>query len=266
MTQLDALYADLWSAHGDGFTVLDRSLGPRSWTLLFEVASAAGVHSDSLVVDAGCGRGSHCFELAGRFGCRAIGIDLVPGPLQAAYQSGERSSLVEFLQGNIEQLPVRTGRVDFVWCRDMLVHVKNPAIALAECARILRAGGKMLAWVTVETELMEPREAERLYSALAIEPLSVSRRHLEAAFQSAGLAISQTEDLGSELIEFYEEKDGRASRELMRIARMRRSRNKLIAEWGTARYESVHALYHWVVYHLLGKLSSGYYLLEKTER
>jgi hypothetical protein len=148
----------------------------------------------------------------------------------------------------------------------MLVHVRNPSIALGECARVLRTGGKMLAWVTMETELMEPREAQRIYSALAIEPVSVSRRYLEAAFQGAGLAILQTEDLGSELIEFYEERDGRASRELMRIARMRRLRDKLVAEWGTARYESVHALYHWVVYHLLGKLSSGYYLVEKTER
>jgi hypothetical protein len=123
----------------------------------------------------------------------------------------------------------------------------------------------MLAWVTIETELMEPREAERLYAPLAIEPKSVSRQHIEASFESAGLTISRKEELGSELIEFYEERDGRASRELMRIARMRRMRDDLIAEWGKSRYETAHALYHWVVYHLLGKLSSGFYLLNKAE-
>jgi hypothetical protein len=45
---------------------------------------------------------------------------------------------------------------------------------------------------------------------------------------------------------------------------MRRMREGLIAEWGKARYDTAHALYHWVVYHLLGKLSSGFYLLEKA--
>ncbi len=71
------------------------------------------------------------------------------------------------------------------------------------------------------------------------------------------------EELGSELIEFYEERDGRASRELMRIARMRRLRQQLTAEWGSLRYDTAQALYYWVVYLLLGKLSSGFYVLEK---
>jgi len=124
----------------------------------------------------------------------------------------------------------------------------------------------MLAWVTMETEFMEPREAERLYLPLAIESRSVSRQHLEASFENAGFTISRKEDLGSEMIEFYEERDGRASRELMRIARMRRLRDDLIAEWGKTRYDMAYALYHWVVYHLLGKLSSGFYLLEKAAR
>ena len=126
--------------------------------------------------------------------------------------------------------------------------------------------GKMLAWVTIETELMERREAKRLYAPLAIQPKSVLQHYLEASFESAGFTISRREKLGSELIEFYEERDGRASRELMRIARMRRRRDDLICEWGQTRYDTAHAVYHWIVYHLLGKLSSGFYLLEKVAR
>jgi len=86
---------------------------------------------------------------------------------------------------------------------------------------------------------------------------------LEAAFARAGFVISRSEKLGSELIEFYEERDGRASRELMRIARMRRMREQLTVEWGALRYDTVHAVYHWAIYLLLGKLSSEFYLLEK---
>jgi ubiquinone/menaquinone biosynthesis C-methylase UbiE len=266
MAQLDAVYTNLWTAHGDEFAALDRSLGPRSWAFLFDVAGAAGLGSQSTVADVGCGRGNHCFELTRRFGCRAIGIDLVLPPLRKAARSKERPPLVEFVQGDIGRLPIRAGSIDFVWCRDMLVHVRKLAAAVRECCRILRPGGKMLAWVTMETELMEGREAKRLYAALAIQPKSVSQQYLEASFESAGFAISRKETLGSELIEFYEERDGRASRELMRIARMRRMQDELIAEWGKTRYDTAYALYHWIVYHLLGKLSSGLYLLEKPAR
>ena len=65
------------------------------------------------------------------------------------------------------------------------------------------------------------------------------------------------------MIEFYEERDGRASRELMRIARMKRMREQLTTEWGRVRYNTAYAVYHWIIYLLLGKLSSGFYLLER---
>ena len=47
----------------------------------------------------------------------------------------------------------------------------------------------MLAWVTVETELMEPREAEQLYAPLGIEADSMSQERLEAAFSHAGFVV-----------------------------------------------------------------------------
>ena len=264
MSQLEAVYSHLWAAHGDEFSLLDRSLGPRSWTFLFDVAAQAGLGPDSVVADVGCGRGNHCIELGRLFNCRAIGIDIVLPPLRAARLDQNRDSRIEFIQATIEQIPIRTASIDFVWCRDMLVHVRDVASGIRECGRVLRDRGKMLAWVTVETELMEPREAERLYSPLGIEPRSMSKDRLEAAFAQAGFVISLQEMLGSELIEFYEERDGRASRELMRLARMRRMRETLTAEWGRIEYDSAHALYQWVIYLLLGKLNSGFYLLEKA--
>jgi hypothetical protein len=45
---------------------------------------------------------------------------------------------------------------------------------------------------------------------------------VEAAFRAAGLQMRSKEQLGSELMEWVEEHEGRASRELMRLARMLR--------------------------------------------
>jgi ubiquinone/menaquinone biosynthesis C-methylase UbiE len=108
MTKLDALYADLWTAHGDLFAALDHSLEPRSWTFLFDIAGQAGLGSETWVADVGCGRGNHCFELARRFGCRAVGIDMVLPPLQTAALSENRPGDVGFVQGGVEHLPIRT--------------------------------------------------------------------------------------------------------------------------------------------------------------
>jgi SAM-dependent methyltransferase len=252
MPDLNEIYSFLWNVHGDDFAILDRSLGPRSWEYMFELAASAGIHQDSLVVDVGCGRGTHCSELVSRFGCHAIGLDVV---------GTQKFPNVQLIQASIDQLPIQDESVDFVWCRDMLVHVPDPTRALRECARVLRAAGKMLIYTTLETELMEPREAQRLYRPLAIHPLR--RDSLERSIASAGLTIARVEEIGGELIEFYQERDGRASRELMRIARMRRMREQLVAQWGPERYEAVSALYHWMIYLLIGKLTAAYYLLEK---
>src|ERR671933_655923 len=39
---------------------------------------------------------------------------------------------------------------------------------LGECARVLRAGGRMIAYVTLATELLEPRERADLVAAAAV--------------------------------------------------------------------------------------------------
>jgi len=64
-------------------------------------------------------------------------------------------------------------------------------------------------------------------------------------------------------MQYYEERDGRCSRELMRLARMIQAREKFLAEMGEANYAIRSALYHWVVYQLIGKLSSTIYTLQK---
>jgi ubiquinone/menaquinone biosynthesis C-methylase UbiE len=108
---------------------------------VFELAASLGVYPDALVVDVGCGRGTRCVELTDRFGCRSIGVDVVFPPLRY-------NDRVQLIQGSIEQLPIRDESVDFVWCRDMLVHVSDQTRALTECARILGPNGKMLLYTT----------------------------------------------------------------------------------------------------------------------
>src|SRR5918912_1480164 len=96
---------------------------------------------------------------------------------------------VEELYGEIwaavEALPLADGAADWIWCRDVLPHVRL-AEGFAECARVLRPGGRMLAYVTLATEDLEPREAARLFDRVAVRPESMDPAAVEAAAADAG--------------------------------------------------------------------------------
>jgi hypothetical protein len=144
------------------------------------------------------------------------------------------------------------------------MHVSTLPPALAECARVLKPAGYMLVYTTVATERMEPKEATWLYASFGLAPESMGEQAVEAAFQAAGFHLSSKEPLGSELMEWVEEHEGRASRELIRLARMLRKPAYYQELLGAGRYEVALANYHWGLYILLGKLSPTLYVLRNN--
>ena len=64
----------------------------------------------------------------------------------------EADAGVEVIEATIESMPFADGSVDWIWCRDVLVHVDAPA-GMAECARAWPPAVEMLAYVTVKTDL-----------------------------------------------------------------------------------------------------------------
>jgi len=249
--QMEAVYTHMWASHEGGpFAPLDESLHPRPHTMLYEVASACGVNASSLILDIGSGRGNHSCALARRFGCAVVGLDLAQFHIEQgrarAVQEGV-SDRVSFVQGNIEALPFEDERFDFLWSRDMLMHVPALPAALA---------GAMLVYTTVATGQMEPKEAAWLYVSFGLVPESMDEAVVEAAFQAAGFQMHSKEPLGSELMEWVEEHEGRVSRELMRLARMLRKREYYQELLGASRYEVALANYHWALYILRKSVSS----------
>jgi ubiquinone/menaquinone biosynthesis C-methylase UbiE len=266
--QMEAVYTHMWASHEGGpFAPLDESLHPRPHSMLYEVATTCGVSASSRVLDVGCGRGNHSCALAQRFGCAVVGLDVAQFHVEQgqarAVQEGV-SDRVSFVQGDIETLPFEDERFDFLWSRDMLMHVPALPQALAECARVLQLEGYMLVYTTVATGRMEPKEAAWLYASFSLVPESMDEGAVEAAFQAAGFQMHSKEPLGSELMEWVEEYEGRTSRELMRLARMLRKPEYYQELLGPRRYEVALANYHWALYILLGKLCPTLYVLRKT--
>jgi hypothetical protein len=73
---LTELYAGRgWPAEGE--ELLHQSLGPRGPELLLEAPGWLGLEAGQLVLEAGCRDATHAIALAGRYGCRVLGVDLV---------------------------------------------------------------------------------------------------------------------------------------------------------------------------------------------
>jgi SAM-dependent methyltransferase len=233
---------------------LDESLAPRSPEFLYELVQRLGLPEGSLVVDVGCGDGTHSHRLAERFGFSVVGVD----PF-APKDEGR----VRFVRGTAEALPLEDGRVDLVWCRDILVHVADLERAYAEFRRVLRDGGRALVFQTFATDRLEPREAAWLWRALGIEAGSTDPARAEAAIAGAGLSVEERIDLGSEWGEWREEQSGAVGRKLLHAARLLRDPDRYRRRFGEAAYEIMLGDCLWHVYAMLGKLERRVYVLSR---
>ncbi|MBW3555286.1 MAG: metalloregulator ArsR/SmtB family transcription factor, partial [Gemmatimonadetes bacterium] len=95
------------------------------------------------VGDLGCGTG-RLAETVAPFVARVIAVDESPDMLEAARRRLADEERVELRAGRLEALPVEDASLDVALLGLVLHHVADPARALAEAARVLRIGGRLL--------------------------------------------------------------------------------------------------------------------------
>ena len=95
------------------------------------------------VGDLGCGTGQASAALA-PFVARVIAVDASAAMLQAAKKRLYGFDNVELRRGELEALPIDDARLDAATLMLVLHHVPEPERALAEVARVLKPGGRLL--------------------------------------------------------------------------------------------------------------------------
>jgi ubiquinone/menaquinone biosynthesis C-methylase UbiE len=96
-----------------------------------------------VVGDLGCGTGQAAAALA-PFIARVIAVDRSHDMLQAARRRTRELSNVDLRRGELEELPIKDGELDAATLLLVLHHLPEPAESLAEAARALRPGGRLL--------------------------------------------------------------------------------------------------------------------------
>jgi ubiquinone/menaquinone biosynthesis C-methylase UbiE len=117
----------------------------RNLSLLLQ---AADLFAGADVVDFGCATGWLTLGLA-QMGCNAVGLDISPAAIALADQLRERNvprlpGAAAFMVYEGQRLPLGNASVDRVLCFDSFHHVKDQGATLAEFARVLRPGGRVV--------------------------------------------------------------------------------------------------------------------------
>jgi ubiquinone/menaquinone biosynthesis C-methylase UbiE len=118
-----------------------------SWLKQKRMSSLSGREAGMRVVDVGCGLGDVTLQAARLVGPagRVIGADVNEDVLTVARQRAEDSGVdnVAFIQAGIPAIPV-DGLVDAVIGRLILMHLKDPAVAVRALGALVRPCGIIL--------------------------------------------------------------------------------------------------------------------------
>jgi ubiquinone/menaquinone biosynthesis C-methylase UbiE/biotin operon repressor len=157
----------------------------KSWKSLAE--ALLRLMPPMVIADLGAGEGAFALQLAGR-AKKVIAVDSSAKMIEVGRDLAARHGVenVEFRLGDMEEIPIGSREVDLVFFSQSLHHALHPERALAEAARILAPGGRIVVLDLVKHRFEEARE---LY---ADEWLGFSEAELETMLQSAGFEDLET--------------------------------------------------------------------------
>lgn len=132
--------------HYGYFAQPDDSLERATDFLTQHMASAARLTAECRVLDVGCGIGQPARWLAREFGCRVLGISTSPVGIELARREAEGAGLVDRAQFEVRD-GMHTGlddaSFDRVWVMESSHLMPDRDALVAECARVLRPGGRL---------------------------------------------------------------------------------------------------------------------------
>lgn len=121
--------------------------GPTAEDVAFEAVAEV---QPKRILDAGCGTGDIGVRLAEERGVEVVAVDSSPRMVQIARERGLIASVAD-----VQQLPFADGEFDCVLAAWVIYHVPDRAAAISEFARVLRAGGRLVAPTLAENNLFE---------------------------------------------------------------------------------------------------------------
>ena len=126
-------------------------IGQSSWLSAEEQDRSLGLlglSQGKRLLDVACGSGGPALRIAQKTGCALCGIDLHEDAISTAKSLAAQRGMTEradFMTANAaERLPFPDGHFDAITCIDAINHLPKRPQIIAEWARLLKAGGRLL--------------------------------------------------------------------------------------------------------------------------
>ncbi len=225
---LDRFYRELWGEHvHHGLWAGGVRTSPERATraLLDRVIARAGVRPGTAVCDVGCGYGGTARVLAREHGAEVTALTVSRAQWQEARARGEGPTylLRDWLENGLAP-----ESCDAVVAIESLSHMTDKARAFAECARVLRPGGRLVVCDWLAAEHPSAWEERLLLEPICREgrlPSLASAHEYRDLMAAAGLAVESWEDVSGEVRRTWAVVGRRA---LARLARDRKARRFLL--------------------------------------
>jgi ubiquinone/menaquinone biosynthesis C-methylase UbiE len=171
------------------------------------------------LLDVGCGSGGPALRIATKTGCSLIGIDLHEQAISTAKSLAAQRKLnngAEFRVVNAsEPLPFPDMHFDAITCVDAINHIPNRPSVLAQWARLLKPGGRLL--FTDPVTVTGPLTNEELATRSSVGfLLFVPEGYDKEAIAQSGLRLLVNKNLTTNMAEVAGKR--RAAREKRRVA------------------------------------------------
>ncbi|MFI0433789.1 MAG: class I SAM-dependent methyltransferase [Candidatus Nanopelagicales bacterium] len=156
------------------------------------------VSADDVVVDVGCGDGRKLGFCAKR-GAHVIAVDIDAEALELAREevSDTPARVVEVHEARAEALPIADGTATRVICSEVLEHVDDPRVVVAELVRVAAPGALILATCPDPLhEQMQSHIAPASYFEKPNHIRRIERDELASWFREAGLQIVEQDTYG----------------------------------------------------------------------
>ena len=195
-------------------------IGQNSWLTADEqerFIQQLGLSTDKKLLDVACGAGGPALNIAGKTGCSVVGIDIHEQAIAAAKALAEQIGLqnrAEFRTANAsERLPFSDCEFDAITCIDAINHMPDRPGVLADWARVLKPGGRLL--FTDPITVTGPLSNEEIAARSSVEFfLFVPAEYDLQVLADSGLQVRVREDVTENTARIAQKRRlARASRE-----------------------------------------------------
>lgn len=179
----------------------------RGRTATLEIAEALGCAAGDRVLDVGSGLGGPARTLAAETGCTVLGVDLTPEYVQAATALSAWTGLSDrtsFVVGDATALAFPDGSFDAAMTVHAVMNIPDKAAVFAEARRVLRPGGRFVAY-----DVLAGEGGEIVYPVPFARDASTSHvlgtEETERLLADAGLEVLSVRDSSAESLRWFSE-------------------------------------------------------------